>query len=194
MSSQRASREGQRFCGQIGQLTVNGRSTDRPGDHDASQGPLITDTAAAVRQTWIDQTRWVAIVLVVVGHAVGQMRGFRGLAVIVSNFVYIFHISVFVRLAGRSARRAETGGQTLAKIWWQRLLPSVIFQLIAFGTNLGHWRQSAKYGFYGPDFRALVLRRPGGLEVARPVVPRIAMGRSVLRDDPFASRSDPTSK
>ena len=55
--------------------------------------------AVAVRQTWIDQTRWCAIVLVVVGHAVGLLRSTSDLAVVVSNFVYMFHIPVLVLLA-----------------------------------------------------------------------------------------------
>lgn len=87
------------------------------------------------RQTWIDQARWIAIVLVVVGHAVGQMRSESGLAIVISNFVYTFHIPVFVILAGWGARRAEANGKTLAKIWWQLLLPYVIFQVVAFALS-----------------------------------------------------------
>lgn len=91
--------------------------------------------AISTRQTWIDQARWAAIVLVVVGHAVGQLRDQSGLAIIVSNYVYIFHIPVFVLLAGWGARRAEADGRGLSKIWWQLLLPYIVFQLIAFGMN-----------------------------------------------------------
>ncbi|WP_372699805.1 acyltransferase family protein [Arthrobacter sp. JSM 101049] len=92
-------------------------------------------TTVGVRQTWIDQARWIAIVLVVMGHAVGQMRSESGLAIVVSNFVYVFHIPVFVILAGWGARRAEAGGKTLAKIWWQLLLPYLIFQVVAFALG-----------------------------------------------------------
>lgn len=88
-----------------------------------------------VRQTWIDQARWVAIVLVVMGHAVGQMRSESGLAILVSNFVYTFHIPVFVILAGWGARRVEANGKNLGKIWWQLLFPYLIFQVIAFALD-----------------------------------------------------------
>lgn len=88
-----------------------------------------------VRQTWIDQARWVAIVLVVIGHSVGQMRSESGLAILISNFVYTFHIPVFVILAGWGARRVEANGKNLGKMWWQLLLPYLIFQIIAFALN-----------------------------------------------------------
>jgi fucose 4-O-acetylase-like acetyltransferase len=100
-----------------------------------AEGTAAGPTAKRPRQTWIDQARWVAIVLVVVGHAVGLLRGSSGLAVIVSNYVYIFHIPVFVMLAGWGARRAEADGRGLTKIFWQLLVPYILFQLIAFGFN-----------------------------------------------------------
>jgi fucose 4-O-acetylase-like acetyltransferase len=90
---------------------------------------------ARSRQTWIDQARWAAIVLVVAGHAVGLLRGSSGLALLVSNYVYIFHIPVFVMLAGWGARRAQADGPGLAKVFWQLLVPYIAFQLIAFGIN-----------------------------------------------------------
>ncbi|MBM6621204.1 acyltransferase family protein [Micrococcaceae bacterium RIT802] len=130
-------------------------------------------TVVGERQTWIDQARWIAIVLVVMGHAVGQMRSQSGLAIVISNYVYIFHIPVFVILAGWGARRVEANGKNLAKIWWQLLLPYVIFQIVAFAldwlldgkdpswsfTNqtFGLWFLVALAGwrFLGPWFRGL---------------------------------------
>src|SRR3954451_4980756 len=91
--------------------------------------------AVALRQSWIDQARWAAIVLVVAGHAAGLLRGSSGLAVMVSNFVYMFHIPVLILLAGWGARRAEANGRNLVRIWWQLLLPYLLFQLVAFGVN-----------------------------------------------------------
>lgn len=100
----------------------------------------MTSTAAAPviprdRQTWIDQARWAAIVLVVVGHAVGPERSESGLALVVSNFIYMFHIPVLVLLAGWGARRSEADGRTLGRIFWQLLVPYAIFQLLAFLVN-----------------------------------------------------------
>jgi fucose 4-O-acetylase-like acetyltransferase len=91
--------------------------------------------AGTVRLTWIDQSRWTAIVLVVAGHAAGLLRESSGLAVSVSNFVYMFHIPVLILLAGWGARHAEASGRNLLRIWWQLLLPYLLFQLVAFGVN-----------------------------------------------------------
>lgn len=152
--------------------------------------PMVSSTtqsdkpAVRVRQTWIDQARWIAIVLVVIGHAVGQMRSESGLAILVSNFVYVFHIPVFVILAGWGARRAEADGRNLAKIWWQLLLPYVIFQVVAFAlawllegkqpswsfTNqtFGLWFLVALAGwrFLGPWFRGVPWAVPLSLVIA----------------------------
>jgi fucose 4-O-acetylase-like acetyltransferase len=92
-------------------------------------------TIKTTRQTWIDQARWGAIVLVVIGHAVGMLRHASDLAVVISNFVYMFHIPVLVLLAGWGARKAEANGKTMSKVFWQLLVPYVLFQLIAFLFN-----------------------------------------------------------
>jgi fucose 4-O-acetylase-like acetyltransferase len=93
------------------------------------------DKATTQRQTWIDQARWSAIMLVVIGHAVGLLRSYSDLAVVISNFVYMFHIPVLVLLAGWGAQRTEANGKGLRRIFWQLLVPYVIFQLIAFALN-----------------------------------------------------------
>ncbi|AUI52702.1 acyltransferase family protein [Arthrobacter crystallopoietes] len=108
--------------------------------------------AIAVRKTWIDQARWCAIVLVVVGHAVGVLRSTSDLAVVVSNFVYMFHIPVLVLLAGWGAQRAKADGTTLTKIFWQLLLPYVIFQLIAFLFNFLFENDSPSWSFTSQTF------------------------------------------
>lgn len=136
------------------------------------------------RQTWIDQARWIAIVLVVVGHAVGQMRSESGLAIAISNYLYTFHIPVFVILAGWSARKVEANGRNLVKIWWQLLLPYLLFQTVSFAlvciledkspswsfTNqtFGLWFLVALAGWrmLGPWFRGLPWAVPLSLILA----------------------------
>src|SRR3954471_17203112 len=94
-----------------------------------------TTRAQTPRQTWVDQARWVAIALVLVGHFVGLLRVRSELARGISDFVYVFHIPALVLLAGWGARRIKASGDGLVKIFWQLLVPYVIFQLIAFAAN-----------------------------------------------------------
>jgi fucose 4-O-acetylase-like acetyltransferase len=96
------------------------------------QGSKRTD---GTRQTWIDQSRWVAIVLVVVGHAVGMLRNDSALALTISNYVYMFHIPVLVVLAGWGAKNLQADGSGLSKITRQLIAPYIVFQLIAFLFN-----------------------------------------------------------
>lgn len=90
---------------------------------------------ARPRLTWVDQVRWVAIVLIVLGHFVGLLRGRSDLARGISDFVYLFHIPALVLLAGWGARRLKASGDGLVTIFWQLLVPYVAFQLVAFAAD-----------------------------------------------------------
>jgi fucose 4-O-acetylase-like acetyltransferase len=87
------------------------------------------------RTTWVDQVRWVAIVLVVTGHLIGLVRGRSDAAELVSDYLYVFHVPAFVLLAGWSSRRARLGTTVIVRIWWQLVAPYLVFQLIAFGLE-----------------------------------------------------------
>lgn len=100
-----------------------------------SFSPRARSRTEPTRQTWIDQSRWGAIVLVVIGHAVGMLRNDSALALTISNFVYIFHIPVLVVLAGWGARNLQADGSGLSKITRQLIAPYLVFQLIAFLFN-----------------------------------------------------------
>ncbi len=104
------------------------KPTQRP-----TQPPV--EQPGRVRQTWVDQVRWVAIALVLAGHFVGLVRGRSDLARGISDFLYVFHIPALVLLAGWGARRLRASGPGLTRILWQLLVPYVAFQLIAFAAN-----------------------------------------------------------
>ncbi|MFD1214776.1 acyltransferase family protein, partial [Arthrobacter sp. GCM10027362] len=150
------------------------------------------EAAQATRQAWIDQARWAAIVLVVAGHAAGLLRGQSGLAVMFSNFVYMFHIPVLILLAGWGARRAEANGRTLVKIWWQLLLPYVLFQLVAFLVNYLFEGATPRWTFTGQTFGLWFLvalaawRLSGpwfrGLRAAVPVALALALAAGLSPD------------
>ncbi|MFL6101023.1 MAG: acyltransferase family protein [Actinomycetales bacterium] len=99
-----------------------------------AQEPVSTKPAP-LREIWIDQARWAAIALVLIGHLVGPLRGRSTLAHAISDFVYIFHIPALVLLAGWGARRASANGRGLVRTFWALIVPYVIFQTIAFGLG-----------------------------------------------------------
>lgn len=115
-------------------------------------------TVVRVREVWVDQARWAAIALVLIGHLVGPLRGRSTLAHAISDFVYIFHIPALVLLAGWGARRATADGRGLVNTFWALVAPYVIFQTIAFGLshelNGTHPSWSYVYATFGLWFLA----------------------------------------
>jgi len=87
--------------------------------------------AARTRDPWLDNVRLLAIILVVLGHALGPSRGSSALALTLSNFVYMFHIPLFALTAGWTAQRLQASFAGLGKMTWQLLIPYAIFQSIA---------------------------------------------------------------
>jgi fucose 4-O-acetylase-like acetyltransferase len=145
--------------------------------------------AGTVRHAWVDQARWAAVSLVVVGHLVGLLRARSDLAKAVSDFVYLFHIPALVLLAGWGSRRGAASARGLSRVVWQLLVPYALFQIVAFllghalrGTTptwsfthqtfglwflvtLAGWRLLAPWfqGFRHPELVALVLALLAGL-------------------------------
>jgi fucose 4-O-acetylase-like acetyltransferase len=104
------------------------------------------------RETWVDQARWVAIALVVIGHVVGPLRSHSVVAKTISDFVYIFHIPALVLLAGWGARRASASGRGLTRLFWALLVPYVLFQLVAFFMGWSLFGHSPSWVFVYPTF------------------------------------------
>jgi fucose 4-O-acetylase-like acetyltransferase len=106
----------------------------------------------AEREIWVDQARWVAIALVVIGHVVGPLRSSSVVAKTISDFVYVFHIPALVLLAGWGARRASASGRGLTRLFWSLLVPYVLFQLVAFFMGWLLYRHSPSWVFADPTF------------------------------------------
>lgn len=94
-------------------------------------------TGARPRDPWLDNIRLLAIVLVVVGHAIGSSKGVNPAANALSTFLYLFHIPMFALAAGWTAQRLTASFESLTRTAWQVLLPYVVFQTIALG--IGTW-------------------------------------------------------
>jgi fucose 4-O-acetylase-like acetyltransferase len=84
---------------------------------------------ARVRVPLWDNARFIAIYLVVAGHAVQRMAGELDAALAVYLFIYSFHIPLFVLVSGHFAKaRLET--KDLKRLISDLLIPYLIFETI----------------------------------------------------------------
>ncbi|MBG6212765.1 MAG: acyltransferase family protein [Cryobacterium sp.] len=76
-----------------------------------------------------DNARWIAITLVVVGHAILKLIGEADSAYTMYLFIYAFHVPVFVAVSGYFAKSGPPGALQM-----QRLLTDLVFPYIIFET------------------------------------------------------------
>ena len=70
--------------------------------------PSSVSTAQKQRVPYWDNARWIAIVLVVVGHAILKLIGESDPAYELYLFIYAFHVPLFVAVSGYFAKAAPT--------------------------------------------------------------------------------------
>ncbi len=77
-----------------------------------------------------DNARFVAITLVVIGHAILKLIAESDTAYGVYLFIYAFHVPVFVAVAGYFAKADAPGPKQLKRIVTDLVLPYLIFEAI----------------------------------------------------------------
>ncbi len=77
-----------------------------------------------------DNARWVAITLVVVGHAILKLISESDAAYSVYLFIYAFHVPVFVAVSGYFAKAGPPGARQLQRILTDLVFPYLIFETI----------------------------------------------------------------
>lgn len=90
--------------------------------------PAPTHTPTARVPLW-DNARWIAITLMVVGHAILKLIGESDPAYAMYLFIYAFHVPIFVAVSGYFARSGPPGTRQL-----QRLLTDIAFPYVIFET------------------------------------------------------------
>jgi fucose 4-O-acetylase-like acetyltransferase len=89
-----------------------------------------------VRTPLWDNARFVAITLVIVGHATLELISKSDPAYSVYLFVYLFHVPVFVAVSGHFAQATPLRAADLRKLLGQLVVPYLIFETIWTGI---HW-------------------------------------------------------
>ncbi|WP_460526466.1 acyltransferase family protein [Flindersiella endophytica] len=101
--------------------TVSGETTVEPGVSDA---PARKKT----RDPFFDNAKFLAIVLVVAGHAIEPLRDVPA-AHALYLFLYMFHMPVFILIAGYFSKGFPSSSDKVRKLVTGLLVPFVIFQL-----------------------------------------------------------------
>jgi fucose 4-O-acetylase-like acetyltransferase len=91
----------------------------------------LASTGSRQRDPWLDNVKVLAITLVVVGHGLGLIRSQTGAAIVLSNFIYLFHMPLFAAMSGWTIQRLTASGDGFRKICLQLLVPYLIFDTIA---------------------------------------------------------------
>ncbi|HEY6738257.1 MAG TPA: acyltransferase family protein, partial [Actinopolymorphaceae bacterium] len=100
-----------------------GRSTrtePRPGQSNTGRSRF--------RDPFFDNAKFLAIVLVVVGHALEPLRDIAAVHA-VYLFLYMFHMPVFIVISGYLSRGFPSSGDKVQKLVSQLLVPFLVFQL-----------------------------------------------------------------
>lgn len=107
-------------------------STDK--DLPPPPSPVVDPTPAAPAQKqrvplW-DNARWIAITLVVVGHAILKLIGESDTAYATYLFIYAFHVPLFVAVSGYFAKSGPPDTRQLSRLMTDLVIPYVIFETI----------------------------------------------------------------
>jgi fucose 4-O-acetylase-like acetyltransferase len=90
---------------------------------------IKTTTPRKVRVAYWDNARWLAITLVVIGHAILKLIADSDTAYTLYLFIYLFHVPVFVTVCGYFAKAQPPGYRGV-----KRLLTDIVFPYLIFET------------------------------------------------------------
>lgn len=111
----------------------------------ATTATTSTSPAKPAKKTRVpfwDNARWLAIALVVIGHAILKLISGSDGAYTTYLFIYLFHVPVFVTVAGYFAKSAPPGIRQ-----YKRLLTNIVFPYFIFETiwTLINWAVRGKF-------------------------------------------------
>ncbi|TFD63677.1 fucose 4-O-acetylase [Cryobacterium ruanii] len=88
-----------------------------------------------------DNARWIAITLMVIGHAILKLIAEADAAYTLYLFIYAFHVPVFVAVSGYFAKSGPPDARQMHRLLTDIILPYVIFETIWTGVR---WLLSGK--------------------------------------------------
>ncbi len=112
-----------------------------------SENPVRLTDATSVpaappkREPYWDNARFVAVVLVVIGHATLKLIAGSDPSYAVYLFVYLFQVPLFVMISGYFAKATPPGVAQLKRLFTDIVVPYLIFETI---WSCIHWALSGK--------------------------------------------------
>jgi fucose 4-O-acetylase-like acetyltransferase len=109
---------------------------------DISPAPPTAVTPAAPRDAFFDNAKYIAIVLVVVGHTIEPLRGDAHILRSIYIWIYLFHMPAFIVIAGYFSRRLTLTPDRGFRMFTSLFVPYVIFETAysVFASVIGHTR------------------------------------------------------
>ncbi|MFJ4962359.1 Acyltransferase family protein [Streptomyces sp. ADI96-02] len=104
--------------------------TSKPPLSTAVAAPDKAAPAAGGRDHFFDNAKYLAIVLVAMGHAWEPLPGSGRLVETAYTFVYTFHMPVFILIAGYFSRGFELRADRVWKLVTSLLVPYVLFEIL----------------------------------------------------------------
>ena len=91
---------------------------------------ITTTTPRRARVAYWDNARWLAITLVVIGHAILKLIADSDAAYTAYLFIYLFHVPVFVTVSGYFAKAQPPGYRGVKRLLTDIVFPYVIFETV----------------------------------------------------------------
>ncbi|WP_246053213.1 acyltransferase family protein [Actinocorallia herbida] len=104
------------------------------------QAPSAAAPAPKTRDPFFDNAKYLAIILVVLGHALAGMRGY-GVAEGVYTFLYLFHMPLFIVITGYFSRSFSFSRRKAQRLLTAVGAPYLIFEI---GYSLFEWHFNDK--------------------------------------------------
>jgi fucose 4-O-acetylase-like acetyltransferase len=98
-------------------------------DPMSALGNTTTHTQKPRVPLW-DNARWIAITLMVIGHAILKLIGEADVAYTLYLFIYAFHVPVFVAVSGYFAKSGPPGARQMHRLLTDIVIPYIIFETI----------------------------------------------------------------
>ncbi|WP_022901630.1 acyltransferase family protein [Humibacter albus] len=102
---------------------------------------ITTTTPRKARVAGWDNARWLAITLVVIGHAITKLIADSDSAYTLYLFIYLFHVPVFVTVAGYFAKAQPPGYRGLKRLFTDIVFPYIVFETV---WSLINWAVTGK--------------------------------------------------